>query len=182
MADHVCHWRHAYLFDNVLRRLLHNPRKLFGSYVGPGSTAMDVGCGMGFNAIGMAKLVGDDGRVIAVDLQPEMLEVVRRRADRAGVAHRVRTHQCSADSIDISEPVDFIVAFWMVHEVPDAGHLLRELHACLRSGGKLFAAEPSFHVKKSAFEEMIRAGEGIGLTVHDRPGVRWSLGVVLAKP
>ena len=94
MACHVCPWRHAYWFDNALRRFVYRIDGMFGPYVKPGMTVMDVGCGMGFNAIGLAKIVGEQGRVIAVDLQPEMLEVLRRRAERAGVAHRIRTHQC----------------------------------------------------------------------------------------
>ena len=54
MSEHgVCPWRHAYLFDNWLRRLLHNPKKMLGAHVRPGMTVMDVGCGMGVFSIGM---------------------------------------------------------------------------------------------------------------------------------
>ena len=56
---HVCPWWGGYFIDNPLRRLLHNPEKIIGPYVRPGMTVMDVGCGMGFCSIAMAKIVGD---------------------------------------------------------------------------------------------------------------------------
>jgi cyclopropane fatty-acyl-phospholipid synthase-like methyltransferase len=50
------------LDENPIRRLLHNPEKILGPYVKPGMTVMDVGCGMGFCSIAMAKMVGEDGK------------------------------------------------------------------------------------------------------------------------
>lgn len=171
------------MFDNVFRRLLYNPTKLYSSYIGPGDTAMDVGCGMGYNAIGMAKIVGDQGRVIAVDLQPEMLEVLARRAAKAGVAHRIRTYNCRADSIGVSDTVDFAVAFWVFHEVPDVASLMREVHACLRPGGKFLVAEPRFHVSRDDLGKTVEIAEDAGLKVIDidRPKVRGSLTVLLGR-
>lgn len=80
---HVCPWWGGYFIDNPLR-LLHNAEKILGPYVKPGMTVMDVGCGMGFFSIAMAQMVGDQGRVIAADLQEKMLDVLRRRAEKAG--------------------------------------------------------------------------------------------------
>ncbi len=182
MGDHVCSWRHAYLFDNVFRRLLYNPTKLFAPYVDRGMTAMDVGCGMGYNAIGLARLVGDEGRVLAIDLQQEMLDVLMRRARRAGVEHRIHAHRCPADTIGLDETVDFVVAFWAVHELPDAGHFFAEARDRLRTGGKLLVAEPSFHVSKKALQETIRAAEDAGLTSCDAPRVRGSRTALLNRP
>ncbi len=180
-AKHICPWQHAYWFDNIFRRLLHNPRKLYGDYVGPGSVALDVGCGMGFNALGLARLVGPAGRVIAVDLQPEMLDVLAKRAGRAGLGERIETRVCPADSIAVREPVDFAVGFWMVHEVPDAAQLMRELHACVLPGGHVLIAEPRFHVSRSDFQGEIDLAEAAGFTVAARPKVRLSHAAVFQK-
>ena len=178
MGD-ACYWRHAYLFDNVIRRLVHNPLAMYGPYVQPGMTAMDVGCGMGFNAIGLARLVGDTGTVIAADVQPEMLQVLRRRAGKAGVAARIRTHQCRPDAIGVHDAVDFVVAFWMVHEVAHPRAFLKEIRRQLKSGGYLFIAEPRVHVSADAFHKMIAVAEEVGLTLKDRPSVRFSRTAVL---
>jgi 2-polyprenyl-3-methyl-5-hydroxy-6-metoxy-1,4-benzoquinol methylase len=66
---HVCPWWLAYTFDNPIRKLFHKPQKMLSLYVKEGMSVMDVGCGMGFFSIGMARMVGDNGNVIAVDLQ-----------------------------------------------------------------------------------------------------------------
>ncbi|MBW2343252.1 MAG: methyltransferase domain-containing protein, partial [Deltaproteobacteria bacterium] len=94
-----CPWWLAYTFDNRLRSLIHRPGKVLSPYIRPGMTVMDVGCGMGHFSIGMAGLVGDEGLVISVDLQDEMLGVVNRRAEKAGVNHRTRTYQCTTQDI-----------------------------------------------------------------------------------
>ena len=67
-SDHVCTWWHAYSFDNPLRKLIHKPKRILGAYVKDGMTVMDVGCGMGHFSIGMANLVGEQGKVIASNL------------------------------------------------------------------------------------------------------------------
>src|SRR5450759_4723487 len=72
---HICPWWLAYIFDNPLRSWLHNTRKILAPYLREGMTAVDIGCGMGFFSRGMAKIVGDGGRVISVDLQQKMLDI-----------------------------------------------------------------------------------------------------------
>ena len=181
MAGHVCPWWMAYTFDNWLRRLCYKPEAMFGSYVERGMTVMDVGCGMGFNAIGLARMVGDEGCVIAVDLQQEMLDVLQKRAKRAGVADRIRTHKCDADAIGLDDTVAFVVAFWVVHEVPDAARLLREVYSCLSPNGRFLVAEPRFHVSDEALRETITVAEDIGLKVCDQPRIRFSKSVVFRK-
>ena len=143
--------------------------------------ALDFGCGMGLFTIAMAKLVGEQGRVVAADLQPQMLDVLRRRAERAGVAGRIRTHLCQPDSMGLDEPLDFALAFWSVHEVPDAGRLLAEIYGCLRLGGRFLAVEPIGHVRAGAFAGLLERAALIGFREQARPRVRLSRAVVLGK-
>jgi ubiquinone/menaquinone biosynthesis C-methylase UbiE len=181
MAGHVCPWWGGYFIDNRLRRLLHNPDHILGPYVHSGMTVMDVGCGMGLFAIAMAQLVGPAGRVIAVDLQPEMLDVLGKRAAKAGVADRISLHRCEATSIGVIEPVDFAVSFFSAHEVPDLGRLLQEIYGCLRPRGKLLVVEPIGHVPANKFESMMSLAGAAGLQALERPRVRLSRAVVLVK-
>lgn len=181
MRDRVCPWRHAYTFDNVFRKLIYSPRRMFGPYVEEGMSVMDVGCGMGFNSIALAGMVGEGGLVIAVDLQQEMLDVLGRRAARAGVADRIRTVCCQADSLGVDEEVGFICAFWMVHEVPDAAEFFREARSCLAPAARFFVAEPKFHVSADAFEEMLATADAAGLTLTDRPRVTTSRAAVFKR-
>ena len=111
MGGHICPWWFAYTFDNSFRRIFYNPEKMLASYVSKGMTVLDVGCGMGFFTIGLARLVDDIGCVIAADVQPKMLDVMQKRADKAGVSSIIRLHRCEPNNLGVDTPVDFILAF-----------------------------------------------------------------------
>lgn len=151
---------------------------MLGPYVSRGMTALDVGCGMGFFSIGLARLVGDDGCVIAADVQPKMLEVMRKRAENAGVSERIRAHRSEPNLLGVDRPVDFILAFWMVHEVPDQKSFFDQIRACLKPGGKLLVAEPRFHVSAKSFQETVGFARASGLDHCKKPSVRLSLSAV----
>jgi len=182
MAGHVCPWWGGYFIDNAMRRWLHNPEQILGPWVQPGMTALDFGCGMGFFSIAMAWLVGPRGRVIAVDLQQQMLDVLMKRASASGVAERITVHRCERTSMNIAAPCDFALAFYSAHEAPDFRRLLGELHCCVRPAGQLLLVEPIGHVTARRFGRMLTQAEEIGWVVHDRPRVRLSHAAVLARP
>lgn len=146
-----------------------------------GMTVMDFGCGMGLFSIAMAELVGEGGCVIAVDVQQKMLDVLHQRAERAGVADRIRTHRCEPTALGVDGPVDFVLAFWSAHEVPDLRGLLADVHGCLVEGGKFLVAEPKGHVSAEAFGKMVAVAEEVGLRPFAWPRVRLSRAVVLGK-
>jgi ubiquinone/menaquinone biosynthesis C-methylase UbiE len=174
-GGHVCPWWFAYSFDNVLRRLVHDPPAMIASYLGEGGTALDVGPGMGHFTIGMARIVGAAGKVHAVDLQQEMLDVIMKRAAKAGLAGRVEPRLCSRDSLALGKlDADFALVFWMAHEVPDPERLFREIHGALREGARLLYAEPSFHVKEELFRSIVAAAEQAGFILEEEPKVRFS--------
>jgi 2-polyprenyl-3-methyl-5-hydroxy-6-metoxy-1,4-benzoquinol methylase len=129
---HICPVWVVRTFDNFLRPLVHNPRRLFGPHVRPGMRVMDVGCGGGWASVALARLVGEGGLVIAADLQPEMLDLVRNRAEKAGLLDRIRLHTCLDDRIGLHEELDFAVAFYMTHETPDARALVAEVFSLLK--------------------------------------------------
>jgi ubiquinone/menaquinone biosynthesis C-methylase UbiE len=176
----VCSWRYAGLLDNPLRRLLHNPAKIFGGLVKPGQTVVDLGCGPGYFSMGLAKLVGEGGRVIAVDLQPEMLDMARRRATQLGLLSRIQFHQCPPDRIGIDQPVDFALAFWMIHEVPNVEAFLREIRGFLKPEARFLLVEPKFHVTVASFRETIDLACTVGMRPCAEPSIRISHAVLLA--
>jgi ubiquinone/menaquinone biosynthesis C-methylase UbiE len=177
-GDHVCPWRHAYLFDNWLRGLIHKPEKLFGDLIREGQTVLDVGCGMGFFSIRIAKMVGESGRVIAADLQPEMLRVLKRRASKKGILSRITLHQCEKDRVGVTEKIDFVLAFWAVHELPDMRAFFDEMKSLMNDGARLFIAEPKSHVTPDKYEEMKRIANEAGFTIHSEPKVRMGRAVI----
>jgi ubiquinone/menaquinone biosynthesis C-methylase UbiE len=181
MRRHVCPWWAGFFIDNRLRRRLHHPERILSPHVRPGMTVMDVGCGMGLFAIALARLVGDQGRVIAIDLQQKMLDVLLKRAQQAKVAERIHAQRCAADSIACDATVDFALAFYSAHEIPDQRRLLREIGACLRPQGRLLVVEPLLHVPAKKFAALVAVAEEIGFEVEARPRIRLSRAVVLRK-
>lgn len=181
MSEHICPWWLAYTFDNPLRRLMHRPERVLGPYVRQGMSVMDVGCGMGHFSIGMARMVGPEGSVLSVDMQGRMLATLMRRARKAGVAERIRTHQCDANSLGVEEQVDFILAFWMVHESPDQQSMLARFKGLLNAPeGRLLVAEPRMHVSKRSFEASVKNAESQGLILMERPRVAFSHSAVFS--
>ncbi|MHB8898518.1 MAG: class I SAM-dependent methyltransferase [Thermoguttaceae bacterium] len=183
MSQHVCPWWGAWFIDNPLRRWLHQPEVLLAPFVSPGMTVLDFGCGMGFTSIALARLVGDRGTVIAADLQPQMLQAVRKRARRAGLGGRVLTHRCAPDSLELERTFHFALAFWSAHEVPDLARLVGQMHAGLEPGGKFLVIEPRGHVTDRDMETMTATAHRAGFHVLTcAPAVRWSHAVVYGKP
>ncbi|HET7318607.1 MAG TPA: class I SAM-dependent methyltransferase, partial [Nitrospirota bacterium] len=127
---------------NPLRHFFQDPEKIVGPFVREGMTVADIGCGMGYFTIPMARIVGAKGTVFAVDIQERMLEFTDRRSKRAGVGDRVRTVRAAGDDIGIREPVDFVLAFWMVHEVKDITRFFGQLSSVLKEGGRVLYVEP----------------------------------------
>lgn len=185
MAEHVCPWWVGYLLLNPFRRLSQNPVAILGPHVDSGMTVLDIGCAMGFFSLPLAEMVGPRGRVVCVDLQERMLRTLRKRASKAGVSDRIETRSCRADGLgldDLNGAIDFALAFFVLHEVPDASRLLAETRSLLVPGGRLLIAEPKGHVRKAAFEKTVTAATRAGLVVAERPEVRRGRTALLERP
>jgi ubiquinone/menaquinone biosynthesis C-methylase UbiE len=175
----VCPVENAGVLDHSWRKLIQNPRKILRPYIKTGMTVVDLGCGPGFFTIEMAKLLNGKGTVIAADLQQGMLDMVHRKIAGTALEQRVKLHLCKKESIDLTDKVDIILAFYMIHEVPDAEHLLREIKAILKQGGSILIIEPKFHVTKEKFDNLTTMIRRNGFTVTKGPGVFFSRSAVL---
>src|SRR5664280_1369404 len=93
----VCPWWLGYLLASPVRRIFQQPAQVLAGHVRPGMTVLEPGPGMGFFTLELARLAGGSGRVIAIDIQPRMLDVLRRRAAKAGVLDRVDARLAAPD-------------------------------------------------------------------------------------
>jgi len=177
----LCSAEHAGFLATPLRRLIHDPRRVLAGLARPGDTVIDVGCGPGYFTLPLAETVGPTGRVVAVDLQPAMLEQVRVRAARAGLADRVELHPCAADTLGDLPVADALLAFAVVHELPDVARFWCEAAAALRPDGRLLLVEPRGHVSVAAFRVTLDLAAAAGLRRVAEPRVRLSRAALLER-
>jgi ubiquinone/menaquinone biosynthesis C-methylase UbiE len=177
----VCPAWFAWAINNPVGRWLYKPEEILGRLIAPGFTTVELGCGSGPFTKALAQMVGSSGRVIAVDVQPAMLAKVQSRVAQAGVQDRVELHLRGREHIGLSARVDFVLAFWMVHEVPNPVAFFAEIHEALNPNGKLLLVEPKLHVGRRDFEKEVDAALEANFELLSRPSVRLSRGAVLAK-
>ena len=177
----ICPVERAGGLDNKFRRLIQNPYKILNPYIEKGMTVLDVGCGPGFFSIDIANMVGESGRVIASDIQEEMLQIVQNRIKGSEIENRILLHKSEENKIGISEQVDFILLFYMVHEVPNKETFFNEIKSIIRQNGKILIVEPPFHVSKIEFNKMLKLTNDIGFTNIDMPKMLFQKTAVLQK-
>ncbi len=147
-------------------------------------TVLEPGPGMGFFTIPLARLVGSSGHVVAVDLQPKMIDGLKRRAAKASVLDRIDARLSSAESMgvgDLAATVNFTLAFAMVHELPDAGKFFNEVAVSSRPGGQLLLSEPRGHVNDEQFGAELSSAAAVGFEVTARPVIWRSHTALLVK-
>jgi ubiquinone/menaquinone biosynthesis C-methylase UbiE len=152
---HVCPIWIGRLLASPARKLLENPDSMLGPFVCKGMTVLEPGCGMGFFTLPLARMVGETGRVVVVDVQEQMLQGLKKRAAKAGLLERIECRLATGDGScisDLRERVDFAAAINMVHETPDPAAFIRELADTIKPGGRLLILEPSGHVSQSEFQ------------------------------
>jgi ubiquinone/menaquinone biosynthesis C-methylase UbiE len=155
--------------------------KIMSNYIKEGWTVLDVGPGMGYFTISMAKLVGPSGKVIAADLQKHMLDAIYRRAVREHVQDRIILHQTKVNEIGVTSPIDFCLAFWMVHEVGDRRGFSGQIYSILKPDGNLLIVEPKLHVNKVNFTATLNLAQEVGFKIIDRPKIFISNTALLKK-
>ena len=164
----VCPVCLAGALDSRLRRLLQRPGRVLGDYVKEGMTVLDFGCGPGFFTVEIARRVGPSGSVIAVDVQKRMLDILRRKIRGTDIENRVTIHSGGERSTCLSQEVDLVFAFYVMHELQDQAAFLREFRSLLNPKGILYIAEPRVHVARSGIDSTIKGAEESGFSLISR--------------
>ena len=167
--------------DNSIRKLVQNPQKILKPYIKYGMTVLDVGCGPGFFSVEIAKMLDSTGKVIAADVQDGMLDKIRKKINGTDLEQRIELHKSDYETIGVVEKVDFVLTFWMVHEVRNQKKFFEELSSILNPNGLIFIIEPKIHVSKKAFKSMVNLVKESGFTIIESPKVFFSRTIVICK-
>ena len=110
----------------------------------PGGTVVDYGCGPGYFALAAARMVGTEGKVYAVDLEPRMVELVRRRAADAGLSN-IAAVASDGTRADLPDAIaDYIICVQILHYAEGHGGrvaVARDLRRLLKAGGSVLIAQ-----------------------------------------
>ena len=174
----LCPAKLSGILDNSFRKLFHNPKKILKPYITKDMVVLDLGCGPGFFTMEISKLLKNSGKVIAADLQEEMLLKLKNKINKEKLTN-VELHKTEEYSINLNEKVDFILVFFMLHEVLDQKKFLEEMKGLLNNGGKILISEPKFHVKKEGFEKSIQMMEDLGFEIIEEPSIFFSRSVLI---
>ncbi len=107
----------------------------------PGQTACDIGAGNGYHSLRLATAVAPGGKVLAVDIQPEMLELLRARAQAAGVQN-VEPVLATPEALGLADGVcDLELLVDVYHELAQPEPMIAQLRRALAPGGRLAIVE-----------------------------------------
>jgi SAM-dependent methyltransferase len=183
---HTCPWLMQYVFVSPLRRLLEPPEKLVGPFVRPGMTVVEPGCGFGFVSMELARLVGEKGKVISVDLEPRAVERLEERARKAGLAGRMELRSCEPRDLGLADfegLVDLIAVIHTLHEFEDLPGFLAQAAALLKPSGRLLVVEPKGHVRPASFQAELECCKLAGFGVLETPEMgKRRMAALLAPP
>ena len=108
----------------------------------PRQLVADFGCGPGYTAIEIAKWVGPDGHVHALDINREFVAQSRKNAEAAGVADRITSHECDGRLLPLPDgSLDRVTTRNTLIYVDDPERTIQEFHRVVKIGGKVHAIE-----------------------------------------
>jgi ubiquinone/menaquinone biosynthesis C-methylase UbiE len=129
----------GFFLDNPIRRWLNDPvEKIRAAGIRPGMDVLEVGCGSGYFTLPAADLVGDEGRLHAIDIHPIALETTSKRIKESNLKNVILS---KTDALETGLPsgiYDIILLFGVIPApVLPLDQLLPEMHRLLRSGGSI---------------------------------------------
>jgi ubiquinone/menaquinone biosynthesis C-methylase UbiE len=172
--------------DSNLRRWVQSPDKLIErSGIKPGMTVIDLGCGSGAFTTAVARVVGEQGRVYAVDIQPAMLQQLKRKLLKPENRdiRNIELKEAGAYELPVAdESIDLVYMVTVLMEIPDRGKALREIRRVLKPGGTLavteFLPDPDYPWRST----VIKICQHEGFVLNDNLGNLWNYTVQFKEP
>jgi SAM-dependent methyltransferase len=156
---HTCPVWIGYLLASPVRRLFESPGKMVLPLVRPGDRVLELGPGLGFFTVPLARAVRPQGKVICVDVQRGMLDRLGRRLQKRGLLDHVELRRCSHDDFGLGDE----------HGRCDLALALHVVHETAQPGGQLLLVAPAGHVSRAAWQAEVAALAQAGLVRVPHP-------------
>lgn len=139
MNDRVFKHTHAHKLEDPERLKWLPPAEVVSRlHLAPGARIADIGAGTGYFSIPMARAVGNGGKVLAIDMQPEMLDLLRRKLEQPGSPANISLHLGAASQLPLPDgSVDLALYANIWHELDDQDAALREAIRITTPKGKI---------------------------------------------
>jgi len=139
----------------------------------PGERVLELGPGPGVFTVDAARRLGPAGRLVVVDIQPDMINQVEERIHQAGISN-VETHVASAYELPLtSESIDRAFLVTVLPEIPEQRRALVELHRVLKPGGVLSITEEFLDPDYPLVSETVRRVQEASFRLYEKQGNWW---------
>jgi len=165
--------------ESRFRLLLQNPGRILKKHIHPGMIVLDLGCGTGYFTVEIAKLLKKEGKVIAADVQKGMLDILINKVSDSELQNQIQIHNNRENTLNLTEKVDFIFAFYSFHEMKYLDSIINELQNVIMADTKIFISEQKFHVSKYTFNTIVQKMENIGFEIYKKPRIFLSRTVIM---
>ena len=173
----------AGLIDNPLRRRIQPPSEMPVRHgIQPGMTVLEVGPGNGRYTVETARQVGEMGKVIAIDIEPRMIERVTRRAQDEGITN-LEARVANVHDLPFGDDTfDAIYMITVINEIPQPERALREFYRVLKPSGMLAFSELLTDPDYPLARTLIRKASGEKFRLKKSTGNFFSYTLVFEKP
>jgi len=147
MYDKAHLWMISIIHDSLYRTFVNPHRLLAAAGVQPGKVVLEVGCGPGFFTIPAAKIVGKNGRLYSLDINPAAIEHVKQKVEQSTLTN---VQVILADAAKTGLPdgsIDVAFLFGVLHSIKDMDSVLLEMHRVIKEGGVLAVQKSSWSEK-----------------------------------
>ncbi len=176
----------GYFLDSDFRRKMQSPEKIISrSGIKKGMKTLEVGCGSGAFTTFIARAVGEEGEVFALDIQPEMLKQIENKLKRSGNQDIKNIRLVEGDALNLSfedNSFDLIYTITVFQELPDKNKALKEMKRVLKPKGILaiteFLPDPDYPFKSTT----VKMGTEAGFILDDVEGSFWNYTARFIKP
>ena len=139
----------------------------------PGAVAADIGAGTGYFSLPMARKVGAEGRVLAVDIQPEMLEIISDRVEREGLDNVDMILASETDPRLPDNSVDLVLLVDAYHEFSHPAEVMQGIVRGLRPGGRVVLIEYRGEDPRVPIKRLHKMTEAQAIRELQAAGLEW---------